>query len=266
MSQKKPYIVAVIGKGGSGKSVFCAISIMIIANMKKFKLFAVDADPTHSHLSDLLDVKIDKSLETIRKEIIKTAAQGRESGKIKLAEDIDYKVYNAIVENKDFSLLAVGLPEGPGCFCPANSLLKKVISSISLDFDIVLIDCEAGLEQISREVISNVDTIVIISDISVRSIETAKTLLQNSKKFTQYKKIGIVVNRVRGDISYLRKKINEMNLPIFGEIPEDDNVIKLDIEGKSMRNLSQAAPIYKNTEKILQKVLGFSVSLEDLKI
>jgi len=126
-----------------------------------------------------------------------------------------------------------------------------------LDFDIVLIDCEAGLEQISREVISNVDTIIIISDISVRSIETAKTLLKNSKKFTKYKHIGIVINRVRGDISYLRKKINDMNLPIFGEIPEDDNVIKLDIEGKSMRNLSFDTSIYKSIEKIVENVLTY---------
>jgi CO dehydrogenase maturation factor len=257
LNLKEPYIVAVVGKGGSGKSIFCAISVMIIAKMKKYKLLVVDADPTHPHLSNLLHVKVNKSLEAIRKEIIKTAVRGKEIEKSKFAEDIDYMVYNAIVENKEFSLLAIGLPEGPGCFCPANSLLKKVISSISKDFNIVIIDCEAGLEQMSREVISNVDTIVIISDISVRSIETAKTLLQNSKKFTRYKHIGIIINRVRGNISFLRKKIKDMNIPIFGEIPEDENVLKLDIEGKPMRNLSIDTQIYKNIERIMKNILMY---------
>ena len=252
---KKPYIIAVVGKGGSGKSIFSALATRIISRMKKYKLLVVDADPTHSHLSDLLDVKIKKSLEEIRTQIIKTAARGNKEDKQKLAEDIDYIVYDAITETKDFSLLTIGQPEGAGCFCPANTLLRKVVTSISKDFDIVLIDCEAGLEQISREVISNVDTIVIISDISVRGIDTAKTILDNSKKFTRYKSIGIVLNKIIGEIPLLLKKIEEYKLPLLGKIPWDPNINNLDYEGKSVYELSTDAPSF-IIEKIVETILN----------
>jgi len=252
---KKPYIIAVVGKGGAGKSIFSAIVTRIIAETKKYKLLVVDADPTHSHLSDLLDVNIKKSLEEIRTQIIQTAARGKEEEKKKLAEDIDYIVYDAITETKNFSLLTIGQPEGAGCFCPANTLLRKVVTSISKDFDIVLIDCEAGLEQISREVIRNVNTIIIISDISVRGVDTAKTILDNSKKFTQYENIGMVLNKIRGEIPLLLKKIKKYKIPLYGEIPWDPNINILDYEGKSIYELPDDAPSF-TIGKIVNTILN----------
>ena len=196
---KKPLTISVVGKGGSGKTLITTLLAKSIAKGYNLKMLLIDADPTHPHLSHMVNLIPEKSLEKLRTEVIDeilTKAKDLEA----VAENIDFEVYNAIVENKDFSLFSIGQPEGPGCFCPSNTLLRKVIGSISKDFDIVLIDCEAGLEQINRMVIETVDILLIVSDISIRSIDTADAIRKSAKKFTKYKKLGIILNRVKGNI------------------------------------------------------------------
>ena len=111
-----------------------------------------------------------------------------------------------MAENKDFCLFSIGQPESSGCFCPSNTLLKNVIESISKDFDIVLIDCEAGLEQINRSVIETVDILLIVTDISLRSLETANSIRKSARKFTKYKKLGVVINKAKNNVEITIKK------------------------------------------------------------
>ncbi|MFX0034091.1 MAG: AAA family ATPase [Candidatus Hermodarchaeota archaeon] len=227
----KPLTISVVGKGGSGKTVITALLAKGISKSYKFKMLLIDADPTHPHLSHIVNLIPEKSLEKLRVEVIDeilTKATDFE----KVAENIDLEVYNAITESKEFSLFSIGQPEGPGCFCPSNTLLRKVIGSISKDFDIVLIDCEAGLEQINRMVIESVDIVLIVSDISIRSIETAVAIRESAKKFTNYKELGVVLNRAKGDINHIKKKLKELNLPLWIEVPEDDIITEFELEGK----------------------------------
>ncbi|MFX1587198.1 MAG: AAA family ATPase, partial [Promethearchaeota archaeon] len=165
-----------------------------------YKLLLIDADPTHPHLSKMVKITPQKTLEQVRADAIERTLNKEKSIK-DLAENIDFEVYNAINECKDFSLFSIGQPEGPGCFCPSNTLLKRVIESISKDFEIVLIDCEAGLEQINRMVIETIDILLIVVDMSLRSIETALSIKKSADKFTNYQKLGIILNKARGDYS-----------------------------------------------------------------
>ena len=234
--QKHPLIIAIVGKGGVGKSVVTTLIAKAISTSYKFKLLLIDADPTHPHLSNMVKLVPEKSLEKIRTELINKTINKKKDIQT-IAESIDFEVYSAIKESKDFSLFSIGQPEGPGCFCPSNALLRKVIESISNDFDVVLIDCEAGLEQINRMVIRSVDIILIVSDISLRSIETAKSIKETAKRYTNYKKIGVIVNRVKGDINIILDKLREYDLSLFASIPEDVLITKFDLEGKSLINI-----------------------------
>ncbi|MCK4780824.1 MAG: AAA family ATPase, partial [Candidatus Lokiarchaeota archaeon] len=140
--ENKPLVVSIVGKGGSGKTIITTLIAKSISKNYKYKMLLIDADPTHPHLSHMVNLVPKKSLEKLRTDVINeilTKAKDFE----KVAENIDLEVYNAITESKDFSLFSIGQPEGPGCFCPSNALLRKVINSITKDFDIVLIDCEA---------------------------------------------------------------------------------------------------------------------------
>ena len=240
---KTPLIIAITGKGGVGKTIITTLIAKAISTSYKFKLLLIDADPTHPHLSKMVKLVPEESLEKIRADLIDTTISKKKDIQL-IAESIDFKVYNAITESKDFSLFSIGQPEGPGCFCPSNALLRKVIESISKDFDVVLIDCEAGLEQINRMVIKSVDYVIIITDISLRSVETAYSISQSAKKFTNYRKIGVIINRVKGDIAKITDKLKEYDLTAIASIPEDEILTKFDLEGKPIIDIPDKSVSY----------------------
>jgi len=252
--KKTPLIISVVGKGGVGKTIVTTLIAKAISTLYKFKLLLIDADPTHPHLSKMVDLVPERSLEKIRAEVIeKSIAKGADTQTI--AENIDFEVYSAIKENKEFSLLSIGQPEGPGCFCPSNLLLRRVIESISTDFDIVLIDCEAGLEQINRMVIQSVDIVLIISDISLRSIETANSIRKSAQKYSNYKKIGVIINRVKDDISIILNKLKGYDLPLLALVPEDELITKFDSEGRALISIPKEAVSFKKLTEYLDKLL-----------
>ena len=252
--KKTPLIVAITGKGGVGKTIITTLIAKAISTSYKYKLLLIDADPTHPHLSKMVKLIPEKSLEKIRADLIDSTINKKEDIQT-LAETIDFQVYDAIKESKDFSLFSIGQPEGPGCFCPSNTLLRKVIESISSDFDIVLIDCEAGLEQINRMVIKSVDILLIVTDISLRSVETAKSISESAKKFTNYKKLGVIVNRVRGEIHSVLNKLEEFELPVLTLIPEDDLLTKFDLEGKPIIDISEASISFQKIKQNIDSIL-----------
>ncbi|MHA1913162.1 MAG: ATP-binding protein [Promethearchaeota archaeon] len=251
---EKPLIIAVVGKGGVGKTIITTLIAKNLSQHYNFKILLIDADPTHPHLSYMVKLVPEISLEMIRIEVInKTLAKERTIKE--LAANIDFEVYNAIVEGKDFSLISIGQPEDPGCFCPSNTLLRKVIESISNDFDIVLLDCEAGLEQINRMVIESVDILIIVSDLSIRSVETANTLRKSAKKFTNYRKLGIVLNKVKGDPTHITNRLEELNLPLLAKIPEDPNILEFDMRGTPLIDLPQNSPSLLSVNKLVEIIL-----------
>ncbi|MFX1454962.1 MAG: AAA family ATPase [Promethearchaeota archaeon] len=252
---KKPLIIAVVGKGGVGKTIITTLMAKNISQNYSIKLLLIDADPTHPHLSNMVKLVPTKNLETIRIELVNNTLD-KEKSIQELAENIDFEVYNAIVEGKDFSLISIGQPKDPGCFCPSNALLRKVIESISKDFDIILIDCEAGLEQINRMVIKSVDIILIVSDLSIRSVETANTLRKSAKKFTNYKKLGVILNRVRGNIDLIFNKLEEFNLPLLASIPEDLNILNFDMQGRAIIDLPDNSKSIESINNLTDKILS----------
>jgi len=252
--KKTPLIIAIAGKGGVGKTIITTLIAKAISASYKFKLLLIDADPTHPHLSKMVKLVPEESLEKIRADVIDTTISKKENVQA-IAESIDFKVYNAIKESKDFSLFSIGQPEGPGCFCPSNALLRKVIESISRDFDIVLIDCEAGLEQINRMVIKSVDYVIIVTDISLRSVETAYSISQSAKKFTNYRKIGVIINRVKGDITKITDKLKEYDLTAIASIPEDAILTEFDLEGKPIIDIPDKSVSYQVMKDNIHRIL-----------
>jgi len=250
-----PLKIAVTGKGGVGKTIFTTLLAKAISKTYNYKLLLIDADPTHPHLCNMVKLSPKKSLEEIRLEAVKKAHKKNNNAQ-SLAERVDFEVYKGLAENKNFCLFSIGQPEGPGCFCPSNTLLRKVIESISKDFDIILIDCEAGLEQINRMVLKTIDVILIITDISLRSIDTANSIKNSAKKFTNYKKIGVIINKVKGDIKIIFEKLNELELPIFGQIPEDNKIVEYDLAGKPIVDLPENSISFLEVSKLVEKIFN----------
>lgn len=145
-------IITVAGKGGVGKTSVSAAMVKIIAEAYPDKrLLAIDADPA-TGLSTALGVEVRATIDDIRRSIVETLDEGDTRTAIELLGDARYKIFDAMTETDKFAFIAVGRPESAGCYCKINSYLKEVISLVSGDFDYVVIDGEAGVEQINRRV------------------------------------------------------------------------------------------------------------------
>ena len=239
-------MVAVCGKGGSGKTALVALLTKYLLENKKHRLLVIDADPT-MNLSSVLGLSPQKTVNTIREQVIQEARKAGKTEKHNLARSLDYLLFEALIEADRFSFLVMGRPESLGCYCPVNDFLRSGIEMLAENYDVVIIDGEAGVEQINRQVMKNVDTVVIVSDISNRGLQTAaliKDVITSHKKIFKYQKLGLVLNRVNGQEKQLQPHILKTGLDLFGFIPEDPCVTQLDLEGKPLFELPGDSPAY----------------------
>ncbi|MHA1804051.1 MAG: AAA family ATPase [Promethearchaeota archaeon] len=251
--KEKPFRIAITGKGGSGKTSITVLLAKALIENRTTKLLLVDADPTHPHLCDMVDLNPHQTIEKIRKNLIQSVYRN-EKVLSKIAQDIDFEVYNAIQESKHFSLFSLGQPEGPGCFCPSNTILRNVIDSISHDFDIVLIDCEAGLEQIHRQVLKSIHFLIIVVDLSMRSVETARSIKSSAKKFTNSQSMGVIVNKSLGDITPILNKIEEFKLSLIGTISDDPLIKNFDLMGKPLIYLPETSTSFREMKLLIDRI------------
>jgi CO dehydrogenase maturation factor len=232
-------MVAVCGKGGSGKTALVALMTKYLVENKNYRLLVIDADPT-MNLSSVLGLSPEKTVNDIRERIIQEARQAGKKEKNNLARSLDYLLFEALIEADRFSFLGMGRPESLGCYCPVNDFLRSGIETLAKNYDVVIMDGEAGVEQINRQVMKSVDTVVIVSDISNRGLQTAaliKEVITSHKKIFKYQKLGLVLNRVNGQEEQLQPYILKTGLDLFGFIPEDPWVTQFDLEGRPLLEL-----------------------------
>jgi len=248
-------LIAVCGKGGSGKTALVAMLTKHILRKDRARLLVIDADPT-MNLPATLGVEVKKTVTEIREKIIEEARSAGRQEKELIARSLDYMLFEALIEADKFTLLVMGRPDSVGCYCPVNALLRDGIETLAKDFDTILIDGEAGVEQISRQVMRSVDTPIIVSDISARGLKTAAMIRDviASQKIIKYKKLGLVLNRVRGDEAILREYVDRTGLDLFGWIPEDENITRFDMESRPLLELPDDSPAFQAAGEVLASI------------
>ena len=245
-------IIAVAGKGGVGKtSISAAIVKLLVQKYPDKKILAIDADPAVG-LSTALGIDVKMTIDDIRKEIVETVEDGQTKAAIELLGDARYKIFDALVETDGFAFIAVGRPESACCYCKINSYLKEVISLISNDFDYVVIDGEAGIEQINRRVMEKVTHLLLVSDASKKGTQVISTIKSVADELVMYEKIGVIINRLPDEsvIPY----INTNGIPVLSYIQNDSNLAVFDIEGKNITTLPDDSNIVKGVKEALEKI------------
>jgi CO dehydrogenase maturation factor len=162
------------------------------------------------------------------------------------------------VETPGFDLIAMGRPEGPGCYCYANNLLRDVLGSLSFNYHYVVIDNQAGMEHLSRQMARNIDYLLVISDPSARGIRAAGKISRLIKELdTRLGEKYLILNRVQNSIDHsLKSAIEEEGLKLFHSIPEDDRLLKWDQEGKPIYQIALDSPAYQAAGQLLTKLLS----------
>lgn len=234
----KTAIIALCGKGGVGKTSISAAIVKILSSNPDNKVLAIDADPAVG-LSAALGIDVTKTVDDIRNELIKRVESGKATDKSQMLSMLDYEMFSALEEHKNIAFLAIGRPEKEGCYCQVNHILKDLIASVADNFDYVVIDGEAGIEQVNRRVMEKVSHLILVSDTSRKGINVAQTIKEVSDTAIDYEKAGLILNRLRSADE--REKLSiPPELNCLGWIPEDDTIRSFDIDGRSILEIEDS--------------------------
>ncbi|MDG3548037.1 AAA family ATPase [Methanobacterium formicicum] len=247
-------IIAVSGKGGTGKTLVSSLLIKSLTSTGK-DILAIDADPD-SNLPEALGVDVHKTVGDVREELKEDTAKGRIPTGMNKWDILDYKIMESIIETPSFDLLVMGRPEGSGCYCAVNNMLRRIIENLSSNYDVIIIDTEAGLEHLSRRTTQNVDVMLVVTDKSKRGMLTAQRIGQLADELEiKFQELYLVVNRVNPENEeQILKKAMETGLDIAGVIFEDEEVTQYDIEGRPLVELPDESNTVKTVSGILSRI------------
>ncbi len=248
-SQPSRQVFAITGKGGVGKTTFTAILAKILS-AEGVNLLAVDADPPVS-LTYALGAQPVKTVGDMRSRLIEDPAEKKKFDEKHTRDVVKEEV---LIDLKGMGLLVLGRAEGPGCYCGLNQLLKFGIESLTEQYEITLIDCEAGIEQINRRVIDSISRLVMISDATLKGLQTAAYLRDIASKHgvAGPYETGLVINRAGEGVEALMQKAHEMGLHVLGVVPPDPNVAEYDRVGKPTIGLPDDSPSVLAVREILK--------------
>jgi CO dehydrogenase maturation factor len=250
--------IAVAGKGGTGKTTICGLLVQRLVAHDSGPVLAIDADPA-SNLNDVLDLTLDKTVGDIREDTADKARSNKLEAGISKQDLLDYEINASIVEGEGVDLLAMGRPEGPGCYCAANNMLRVIVDRIAKSYSWVVIDNEAGLEHLSRRTTRDVDVLLVVSDPSIRGLTTAGRVVQLIGELKT--KVGahyLIVNRARdGALTpELEQAIADFGLNLLAVLPDDPAIASFDATGKALVDLPDDSPACRALQTVIDTVLA----------
>jgi CO dehydrogenase maturation factor len=247
-----PFTVAIAGKGGVGKTTVAGLIVTRLIARGCSPVLAVDADP-NTCLDEVLGVKAEKCIGGVREEARAIAGKGLAAG-VSKQELLEMKIAESLVEADSFDLIAMGRPEGPGCYCYANNVLKAALQEIAASYPYVVIDNEAGLENLSRRLVQQVDLLLLAGDPSKRGLDTIRRLTDLAREMdVKYERLGVVVNRLRnGGLSAEAKALGQAIGAdyVFG-LPDDDALAEVAEQGGSLLEVPTDNPVVRGIDEML---------------
>ena len=231
--------IALAGKGGVGKTTITGLLINYLAARHQGPVLAVDAD-ANSNLNEVLNVEVGTTLGEIREEMEKAGQSSEIPAGMTKADYADMKFADALVEGDDFDLLVMGRTQGKGCYCFVNGILTTQVAKYARNYRYVVVDNEAGMEHISRGILPKVDTVILVSDASMRGVQAAGRIheLVKSLKLGE-KEMKLLVNRApNGEITdAVRRQIADFGMELAGVLPADETVTEFDGDGRPTSEL-----------------------------
>lgn len=245
-------VIAITGKGGTGKTAVAGMLIRYLSSAKK-TLLAVDADPD-SNLPDVLGIKVEKTIGDMREFMF----QERDSMPPDMDKErlLESKVYEVLTELHGYDLLVMGRPEGSGCYCFANNLLRGIMDRILKNYDLTIIDTAAGLEHLSRRIIRDVDELLVVTDGSRRGLQTAERIRELAKSLNlNIKKMHVIANKVTTENRMrIEEYARELRMDIVGMVPFDETLAKFDLEGRPLSELPEDSAALRGVREIARRM------------
>jgi len=243
--------VAMAGKGGTGKTTIAGLLVRFLLKKGVKPILAVDAD-ANANLNEVLGLKVESTLGDAREGLKDGVPTG-------MTRDLymEYKVQESLVESEGYDLVVMGRPEGPGCYCHANTLLSRYMERLCENYYVVVMDNEAGMEHISRLLARRADILLIISDPTQRGIQAAKRIRDLTRELKlDIKKDYLIINRVNNELQPMVKdSVDSAGLNLAGCVPEDDLISRYDIEGRPTAELPDNSGSVQALDEIFETII-----------
>lgn len=247
-------LIGISGKGGVGKTTVSALTVTRLIARGRTPVLAVDADP-NTCLDSNLGVQVEKSIGRVREEARQLASRGMGAG-ISKQQMLEMKIAESLVEADQFDLIAMGRSEGPGCYCFANNVLKQALGQIADQYPYVVLDNEAGMENLSRRIVRHVNVLIMVSDPSKRGLDTLKRLHETTREMEiTYDRLALVVNRMRRPElpDYARQLQAETDADRLFGLPDDETLAAFGEEGRSLAELPEENPVVQKIDEMLEQ-------------
>ena len=235
------FVIAVAGKGGVGKTTTAGLLVRYLVENGRTPVLAVDAD-SNSNFNEVLGLTLDGTLGDAREEM--RSVSGQDPG---MTKDmfIEMRVNQCLAEAKGFDLIAMGRPEGAGCYCAANNLLTACMDRLADNYRYLVVDNEAGMEHLSRVTTQRIDLLYVVSDPSRRSLTAAGRVAGLARETGVLKgSTYLVLSMVRGQPpQVLLDNAKEMGLEIAGILPDNDELAACDLSGQPTSRLPDENPV-----------------------
>jgi CO dehydrogenase maturation factor len=248
-------VISISGKGGTGKTTVTALLLKwLIQNTEKISL-VVDADPA-TNLPDVLGVELQRTVGQSSKELKDKIEAGTLSPTLSKNEILEANVFQTLVEEDRFDLLAMGRSEGEGCYCFVNNVLTRILDTLTRNYEVALLDMEAGLEHLSRRTDRDVDSMIVVTDPSRMGLETARRIKELvDEVHIDVKHIYLVGNRFTPDMKeLLQKSADDIGLEYGGIIPVDENVMAFNLTGKPLLEIPDDSPAFDAVGDLAKKI------------
>lgn len=258
--------IALAGKGGVGKTTISAMVIKYLIKSQPGSILAIDADPS-ANLNMVLGLGLDWTIGDIREDMLHKvkesltaggAAMGALPGGMSKQDYLKYEVHSALEEGNRFDLIAMGQPEGPGCYCAVNHTLRSVIDEIGKGYRYTVIDNEAGMEHLSRRTTRDVAHLLVITDPTQRGLVAAERIADLRKTLDiNIENAYLILNRVPDDVpAAVQAKIDELDLIYLGAVPANDVLTEMEFEGKAIVEVSDDNPVYLAIAEMMEKIIN----------
>jgi len=250
-----PKVIALAGKGGTGKTTTTALLLKYLLDKKKTPVLLVDADP-NANLNELLGLQVGVTIGQVRKEM-----KGEIPAHISRDQFMEMKVHQSLIEETGFDLMVMGQPDGPGCYCAANQFLCMAMDHLADNYQYILVDNEAGMEHLSRLNLTTIDHMLVISDPSARGIMTAGRISEITKPLNlKVHAKWLIVNRAPNPVppalqAKIEQTVQEAQLPLAGIIHSSDDLIDQELSGKSYLALSHDLQVIQEAYAIFDTIL-----------
>lgn len=241
-----PFIIALSGKGGTGKTTISSLIIRTLIDLGETPVLAVDADP-NANLHEAMGLTVHETLGSMREE----AFTRHIPPGMNRHDYVRFRFRQALIEAKGFDLVAMGRPEGSGCYCFANNLLSECMIQLERDYRFIVIDTEAGMEHISRGTIGKPDMLLIISDPGARGLRTIARIREIATQLgLEKEKIFIVFNRFKSGTAPV--DLGE-GIPL-AIIPDDTHIEAADLAALPVSQIPVDSPARGAVLELVEKI------------